>query len=110
MLRMPPFELHRPASAEEAWRLRAQLPDAMYVAGGTDLLVQLRKGARSLDRVVDVKTIPETRVLQWDDDRGLTVGAAITCADVPLDTGCINHRSWNTIWVSVTYTSLRPIE
>ena len=42
MLRMPEFEYHHPKSAEEAVALWNSLPDAMYVAGGTDLLPNMK--------------------------------------------------------------------
>ncbi len=42
MLRMPEFEVHLPKTHAEAVHLRSNLPDAMYVAGGTDLLPNLK--------------------------------------------------------------------
>ena len=44
MLRMQPFEVHLPSTADEAARMRAELPDSMYVAGGTDLLPNIKHG------------------------------------------------------------------
>ncbi|MCA9736284.1 MAG: FAD binding domain-containing protein, partial [Gemmatimonadetes bacterium] len=41
MLRMPAFTLQQPASVDEAVRMRAEL-DSLYLAGGTDLLVNLK--------------------------------------------------------------------
>jgi carbon-monoxide dehydrogenase medium subunit len=50
------------------------------MAGGTDLLVQLRRGLYDLDLVVDVKRIPEFDQLSFDPGAGLVVGAAVSCA------------------------------
>jgi carbon-monoxide dehydrogenase medium subunit len=51
------------------------------LAGGTDLLVQLRAGARRPSAVVDVKRVPELRRLEVASD-GLHLGAAVSCFEL----------------------------
>ena len=78
---MKPFEYQAPTSIDEAVALLAdQSMQARPLAGGTDLLVQLRQGLRKVDLVVDVKRIPELNRLSFDPADGLTVGAAVSCA------------------------------
>lgn len=47
------------------------------LAGGTDLIVGMRGGKFSAKTLVDIKDVPELKVLE-EDDRGITVGAAVT--------------------------------
>jgi len=77
---MQAFEYLRPASLQDAVALLAEKNGkARALAGGTDLLVQLRAERFALDRVVDVKAIPELNQLRFDKKEGLTIGAAVPC-------------------------------
>ena len=74
------IDYQSPTSVREAVALLNEAGDrARPLAGGTDLLVQLRVGAYDLDSVVDVKDIPELNELTYDPDNGLTIGAAAEC-------------------------------
>ncbi len=69
-----------PRSVDEAVSTLAKHGAAARVlAGGTDLLVQMRSGARKPAVLVDVKRIPELTALGLDA-KGLTIGAAV-CGD-----------------------------
>ena len=52
---------------------------ARILAGGTDLIVQIREARRDVDWMIDVKSIPEINVLDYNADTGLTLGAAVEC-------------------------------
>jgi CO/xanthine dehydrogenase FAD-binding subunit len=78
---MRPFEYQAPASVGEAVSLLANSKkQARPLAGGTDLLVQLRRGLHDLDILVDVKQIPELSHISFDPAQGLSLGAAVSCA------------------------------
>jgi carbon-monoxide dehydrogenase medium subunit len=55
---------------------------ARILAGGTDIIVQLREGLREADIVVDIKKIPELSDCRYSDESGLYLGAAVTCCEI----------------------------
>ncbi len=77
---MKAFNYAAPSSLDEAVALLAAQGDrARPLAGGTDLLVQLRAGRYELDTVVDIKRVPELNELSFDSTNGLVIGAALPC-------------------------------
>ena len=52
---------------------------ARILAGGTDLIVQVREARRDVDWMIDIKSIPEVNVLDYNADTGLTLGAGVEC-------------------------------
>jgi carbon-monoxide dehydrogenase medium subunit len=77
---MKAFDYAAPHTLREAATLLAEHGDrARVLAGGTDLIVQVREGRRELDLVVDVKHVPEVNELDYHPPRGLRIGAAVPC-------------------------------
>lgn len=64
---------------------------ARVLAGGTDLIVQVREHVRDIDVMVDGKQIPELMELAWDAENGLTLGAAVPCHVIYSDPRVIDH-------------------
>ena len=83
---MESFEFVTPKSIDEAVKILASNGDnARMIAGGTDILVQMRVGRQTPSVVVDVKSIPELNVVSYDASKGLTLGAAVPCYKIYQD-------------------------
>ena len=76
---MRAIDYQAPTSLSEAVSIMAAHGDrARPLAGGTDLLVQLRGGRREADVVLDTKKIIELNGIKLDNN-GLQLGAAVPC-------------------------------
>jgi CO/xanthine dehydrogenase FAD-binding subunit len=74
------FEYCTPQTLRQAVALLAEKGNkARALAGGTDLIVQLRGKRFDLDRVVDIKHISELNELSFSARKGLVIGAAVPC-------------------------------
>lgn len=52
------YRIHKPSTLAEACRLDADLPDALLIAGGTDLVVQMSRGQRRPANLIDISRLP----------------------------------------------------
>ena len=81
-LYLPNFELHESRSLSEAGELmRRFAPDARLLAGGTDLLVDLKTGRVAAGHLVSIGGIPELSGVSLTDG-GLRIGALTTITDL----------------------------
>ena len=80
---MQAFEYINAQTVSEVVALLDEKGDqARILAGGTDLIVQAREGKRTLDWMIDIKSIPEVNILDYDSKNGLTLGAAVPCYQI----------------------------
>jgi carbon-monoxide dehydrogenase medium subunit len=80
------FEIALPASVDDCLKILAERgPEARLLAGGTDLLPQLKNGLLKPPWVVDLSGIPALRAIARQDGQGLRVGAAATARQLELD-------------------------
>jgi carbon-monoxide dehydrogenase medium subunit len=70
-----------PETVEQATALLAGTSEARVLAGGTDLLVQMRADVVDPSLIVDIKRIAETRAVT-EDNGGWRIGAAVTGAEL----------------------------
>ena len=77
---MHAFDYATPETVADAVVMLNDLSKSPCVlAGGTDLIVQLRENRRRTDLVVNIKNISELNELSFNVESGLTVGAAVPC-------------------------------
>ncbi len=81
---LPDFRLHRPATIAEAVAACADASDARYIAGGTDLLANVRRGLTPAGALIDLSAIAELRQIERDA-AGLHLGASVTLAEIAED-------------------------
>ena len=81
---MNELSYERPTSLAEAQRALSK-PGASPLAGGTDLIVQLRERRRQADILVDLKTVTELREISETSDGGLSVGPSVSATNLLRD-------------------------
>jgi 4-hydroxybenzoyl-CoA reductase subunit beta len=84
MERLPPFTLHKAGTAAQAAALLASVPGARIVAGGTDLLPNLRRGLGAPAALIDVGAIAGFGSVARDA-QGWRLGAGVTLARLAAD-------------------------
>ncbi len=86
------FDYAEPATLQEAvGLLHAGGTQASLMAGGTDLLVQMKEHVRSPARVINIKKIPGIDDFGFDPRSGLTLGALVTVRQVETSPVTLRH-------------------
>jgi 4-hydroxybenzoyl-CoA reductase subunit beta len=86
MLRLPAFRLERPATLDEACALLAEPGvDSVVIAGGTDLVPNMKHRLVTPQRVVALDGIAELRGIEVERDGTLSIGAMTTLSQVAAD-------------------------
>jgi 4-hydroxybenzoyl-CoA reductase subunit beta len=82
--RLPEFHLAQPNTVNEAITAFLSQPASRFVGGGTDLIVNMRRGISRCEHLVDLSGIDElTRITA--DERGVTIGSGVSIATVARD-------------------------
>ena len=75
-------EFFLPASLPEALKLKAELgASARFVAGGTDMLIDLERGRQPACNLIDISRLAELKTIKREAD-GLRIGGGVTHAQV----------------------------
>ena len=78
---MPHFQLLRPATVDEAIAAMQSDETARLCAGGTDLVVNMRKGLVEAQTVIDIAAINDLKRLE-ETGAGLYIGAGVTLREL----------------------------
>lgn len=81
MENMPEFNLHRPVTAAEAVKLKASDATSRYLAGGTDMIVNVRRGIEEPETMIDLTAIVAITEISAEGG-GLRIGAGVKLADL----------------------------
>jgi CO/xanthine dehydrogenase FAD-binding subunit len=79
---MEAFDYVAPRSLSEAFNALGNGKKTLLLAGGTDVIVQLREGRRECDQLIDLKHIPELMSYSFGSDGSLEIGAAVPLAQL----------------------------
>lgn len=79
---MEAFDYVAPRSLADAFAHLNNGRSSLVLAGGTDVIVQLREGRRRCDQLIDIKHIPELTTLRFAPDGSVEIGAAKPLAEI----------------------------
>jgi 4-hydroxybenzoyl-CoA reductase subunit beta len=81
---LPEFRLAQPSTATDAVAAHRAHPGSRFIAGGTDLLVNMRHGLSTAQMLIDVSGIDEMAEIEFSND-GARIGAGVTIAALARD-------------------------
>src|SRR4030095_8801035 len=86
MLRLPKFRYLQPRSVSEAIRMMADSgPDAMFVTGGTDLYLNMKRRQQTPKIVIGLAQLKELRRIKGKLKEEVVLGAGLTLTEVTDD-------------------------
>ena len=81
--RLPKFEYYAPTSLSEALDLMAKYSGRVRVfAGGTDLLVSMKKRETIPEHLINLKGIADLKGIHYDEKEGIRIGALVTLGEI----------------------------
>lgn len=81
-MRLPNFEFHEPETLKEACRILAELGSkAKVIAGGTDLIVNMKKNLVQPEHLVSLAKIDALKQMQKENGR-IAIGSCVTVAEL----------------------------
>jgi 4-hydroxybenzoyl-CoA reductase subunit beta len=78
---LPEFQLLRPKSVSEVLAARAAYPNSQLLGGGTDLVVNIRRGIVAPPVLIDMNHVGELHAIKADA-RGIELGASATLSEI----------------------------
>jgi xanthine dehydrogenase FAD-binding subunit len=77
--------LYEAQSVEDAIALRLAHPEAQIIAGGTDVLVQMREGKRAGKALISIQKLNELRGVSLDGEENLRIGSLTSFTHITAD-------------------------
>ncbi|MDE7261963.1 MAG: xanthine dehydrogenase FAD-binding subunit XdhB [Oscillospiraceae bacterium] len=77
--------LYEAESVQDAVRLRLEHPEAQILAGGTDVLVQMREGKRAGKELISIYGIDSMRGVSIDGEENIRVGSLTSFSHITRD-------------------------
>jgi 4-hydroxybenzoyl-CoA reductase subunit beta len=87
---LPSFDLIRPRTLAELMAARAAHPQSRMIGGGTDLLVNIRRGIVAPPVLIEINDVSELREIRADAHK-LEIGAAVTLSEVAAHPDVMRH-------------------
>ena len=87
---LPTFEVVHPSSLNEAIKARSAHPDSLLLGGGTDLVVNIRRGIVAPHVLIDMNRVSELRRVKADADT-IAVGTSVTLAELAANPDVTHH-------------------
>jgi 4-hydroxybenzoyl-CoA reductase subunit beta len=87
---LPNFSLVNASSVDDVLKARAANPDARLVGGGTDLVVNIRRGIVVPPVLIDISRVNELRAVKADA-QSIEVGASVTLAELAEHPDVLRH-------------------
>ena len=78
-------ELYEAFSVQEAIELRLAHPEAQIIAGGSDVLVQMREGKRAGKELISIYLIDELRGVSLDENEAIRIGSLTSFSHITKD-------------------------
>ena len=77
--------LYEAKNVQDAIRLRLEHPEAQIIAGGSDVLVQMREGKRAGKELISIYRIDEMRGVTLDEDENVRIGSLTSFSHITRD-------------------------
>ena len=87
---LPSFDLIRPRTLAELMAARAAHPESRMLGGGTDLMVNIRRGIVAPPVLIEINDVSELREIRADAHK-LEIGAAVTLSEVAAHPDVMRH-------------------
>jgi 4-hydroxybenzoyl-CoA reductase subunit beta len=87
---LPEFEVVQPSSLDQVLKLRSEHPSSSLLGGGTDLMVNIRRGIVAPALLIDMNGVPELHAIKADA-HFLEIGSSVRVADLAAHPDVAQH-------------------